>query len=198
MFRKRKQHTWLSSNRWICDRPNNDRHDVRPWCVSRLHAKWSPTFPIKFTRDGPRLSTGSFHWTIETYTSSIHLVSQFRVSEIASGDTIDCSCIHITNRVPSKWERWTKNTRKDERGYRWKGSKIKEKTMFTTVIFALNTLWMVCEAVPLFDMRNSLEQNALDAIVSCSSNEDCWDWLSVQVHKTVPLISRSQNLPASK
>ncbi|CAD1477179.1 unnamed protein product [Heterotrigona itama] len=71
--------------------------------------------------------------------------------------------------------------------------------MFTTTIFvfALNTLWMVCEAVPLLDLRNRLEENALDAMISCSSNEDCWQWLSVQFHKNAPLISE-KSLAASK
>ncbi|XP_017764269.1 PREDICTED: uncharacterized protein LOC108553754 [Eufriesea mexicana] len=73
--------------------------------------------------------------------------------------------------------------------------------MFTTMIFifALNALWIVCQAVPLLDLRNTLEQNVLDAMVTsaCSSNGDCWEWLPVQeAHENVPTISK--NLPISK
>lgn len=75
------------------------------------------------------------------------------------------------------------------------------RNMFTTTSFilALNTLWIMCQAVPLLDLRNTLQQNVLDAMVSsaCSSNGDCWEWLPVQeVEKNVPTIS--ENLPMSK
>ncbi|XP_012249781.1 uncharacterized protein LOC105682114 [Bombus impatiens] len=73
--------------------------------------------------------------------------------------------------------------------------------MFTTTVFVftLNALWMVCQAVPLLDMRNSLEQNVLDAVVSsaCSSNGGCWKWLPMQeVQKDIPLTP--EDLPISK
>ncbi|KAF3423207.1 hypothetical protein E2986_12500 [Frieseomelitta varia] len=141
----------------------------------------SPLGP--FTRQSKRLSNDLFGLAI-------------RVSEFASGNTPSTVAVYNES-SPKQVGTLNEQTRKNEK-ISLKGIKGKGKAMFTTVIFALNTLWMVCEAVPLLDMRNSLEQDALDAIVSCSSNEDCWNWLSVQVHKNVPLISRSQNLPASR
>ncbi|XP_076749739.1 uncharacterized protein LOC143422737 [Xylocopa sonorina] len=73
--------------------------------------------------------------------------------------------------------------------------------LFPTTMFviALNTLWTMCQAVPLLDLRNSLEQNVLDAMVTsaCSSNGRCWEWLPVQeVHEDVSAIA--EDLPVSK
>lgn len=69
----------------------------------------------------------------------------------------------------------------------------------TTIVFALNTLWMMCQAVPLLDLGNSLEQNVLDAMVTtaCSSNGRCWEWLPVQeVHEDVS--ATAEDLSMSK
>ncbi|KOC65819.1 hypothetical protein WH47_10281 [Habropoda laboriosa] len=63
----------------------------------------------------------------------------------------------------------------------------------------LNILCMVCQAVPLIDLRNTLEENVLNAVgtSACSSTGGCWEWLPVQkVHKSVATVP--ENLPMSK
>ncbi|CAL7949046.1 unnamed protein product [Xylocopa violacea] len=69
---------------------------------------------------------------------------------------------------------------------------MEKKIFFSTMmfVFALSTLWSMCQAVPLLDLRDSLEQNVLDAIVTsaCSSNGRCWEWLPAQdVHEDIPV-----------
>ncbi|XP_034193230.2 uncharacterized protein LOC117610218 [Osmia lignaria lignaria] len=69
----------------------------------------------------------------------------------------------------------------------------------TVFVYALNSLWVVCQAVPLLDLRNTLEQNVLDAMITsaCSSNGECWEWLPVQeVHKNIATVP--DNLPILK
>ncbi|CAK9824144.1 hypothetical protein ANTRET_LOCUS2359 [Anthophora retusa] len=73
--------------------------------------------------------------------------------------------------------------------------------LFTTTmfVFALNALFMVCQAIPLIDLRNTLEENVLNAMSTsaCSSSGGCWNWLPMQkIHKSVATIS--ENLPMSK
>lgn len=70
---------------------------------------------------------------------------------------------------------------------------------FTVFVYALNSLWVVCQAVPLLDLRNTLEQNVLDAMITsaCSSNGECWEWLPVQeVHENIA--TEPDNLPIPK
>lgn len=52
--------------------------------------------------------------------------------------------------------------------------------LFATIIYALtiNTFCIVrCQAIPLIDLRNTLEQTSAAA---CSSNEGCWEWLPLE------------------
>ncbi|XP_003690604.2 uncharacterized protein LOC100871522 [Apis florea] len=73
--------------------------------------------------------------------------------------------------------------------------------MFAAIVsvFILNILWIICQAVPLVDLKNALERNELDTIVTsaCSTNGKCSEWLPVQeVQKDVPIIP--ENLSMSK
>lgn len=51
----------------------------------------------------------------------------------------------------------------------------------TLLILTLNLLWTVSQAMPLIDLKDTLEQNVLQPVVAsrCSSN-GCWGWLPVQ------------------
>lgn len=57
---------------------------------------------------------------------------------------------------------------------------------------------MMCQAVPLLDLKNTLEQNVLDVMVTsaCSSSGGCWEWLPMQeVHEDVPIIHKDLSIP---
>ncbi|XP_012146073.2 uncharacterized protein LOC105663198 isoform X1 [Megachile rotundata] len=79
---------------------------------------------------------------------------------------------------------------------------IKSQTMLFTIaisIYILNSLWITCQAVPLIDLRNTMEQNVLDAMITsaCSSNGECWEWLPIQeLHENIPTVP--ENLPILK
>ncbi|XP_006609460.1 uncharacterized protein LOC102676358 [Apis dorsata] len=73
--------------------------------------------------------------------------------------------------------------------------------MFAAIIFVfiLNILWIICQAVPLLDLKNALEKNELNTIVTseCSTNGKCSEWLPMQeVQKDIPTIP--ENLSMSK
>lgn len=60
-------------------------------------------------------------------------------------------------------------------------------------------LWIICQAVPLLDLKNALEKNELNTIVTseCSTNGKCSEWLPIQeVQKDIPTIP--ENLSMSK
>lgn len=68
--------------------------------------------------------------------------------------------------------------------------------LFAIVIFvsAFNMLWTSCQAVPLLDLKNTLEENVLDAVVAsaCSPNEGCWEWLPIHdVRENAVTVPRS-------
>lgn len=101
MFRKRKQHTWLSSNPWICDRPNNDRdersrrtivttfgHDAFRGVQRNRH----PRFRLNLHTRMPTLLYGVLSLDNRKFVKYVYSVSRLRVSELASGNTIDCGC----------------------------------------------------------------------------------------------------------
>lgn len=75
--------------------------------------------------------------------------------------------------------------------------------LFAIVIFvsAFNMLWTSCQAVPLLDLKNTLEENVLDAVVAsaCSPNEGCWEWLPIHDVRenavTVPRSLPMQRIP---
>ncbi|XP_043256245.1 uncharacterized protein LOC122399552 isoform X1 [Colletes gigas] len=57
---------------------------------------------------------------------------------------------------------------------------IAEKMLFATVVLA--AIFASCQCIPLIASRNTLEQDALDAVIAsgCSPNGGCWEWLPVR------------------
>ena len=71
---------------------------------------------------------------------------------------------------------------------------------FQTFLFlsTMNVLWTSCQAIPLIDLKNTLEQNVLDTMVTsaCSPNEECWEWVPIQnVRQNVAIIPEGLPIP---
>ena len=73
---------------------------------------------------------------------------------------------------------------------------------FETFLFlsTMYVLWTSCQAIPLplIDLKNTLEQNVLDTMVTsaCSPNEECWEWLPIQnVRENIAIIPEDLRIP---
>lgn len=66
-------------------------------------------------------------------------------------------------------------------------------------ILTLNVLsWTVCQAVPLMDLKGTLEGNVLEPVVTsaCTSESGCWEWLPLQeVRQSGPLVPDDLPMP---